>query len=130
MRNEMSPTHIYPNMCTICLEELPQNKVPVDKTSLEVADLEVIQPDDQTPIQIKCQHVFHACCIQGWLHTFKDKTSVPSCPICRTSLMDPFIRPLQSEDFELYGMTYVVLITSLVLFAFHLMHALHMTQNA
>jgi hypothetical protein len=104
----MSAIHNQPSVCTICLEAFPQNKVSVVRTNLTVADLDLIQPDDRTPTQVKCQHVFHASCLQHWLNTFKTKTDAPSCPTCRTTLMDPFQQSPQSQASAINGMFVIV----------------------
>src|SRR5262245_25255154 len=55
------------NPCPICFEDL--NPIAIEPQML--------------PVTLKCKHVFHQKCADGWAAVDKSSTAGATCPLCR-----------------------------------------------
>ena len=74
------------DQCAICYEGIestaPVNSITTFSFSARVAE------DDMSVVQTKCKHIFHNSCLHKWIQEFKSKTTLPTCPTCRATLID------------------------------------------
>lgn len=77
---------VGPTYCGICYSEFPPVTRFVQKKVYR-CDLNV-KPNDFTPTELKCHHVFHANCIHNYLATYRDTIQPPDCFCCSTELLE------------------------------------------
>ncbi len=73
--------------CVICTVDFVST-AQIEEKVLTFEETKVIQEDDLKLIQTKCNHIFHNSCLMRWIKEFSDKTTTPTCPTCRTVLID------------------------------------------
>ncbi|MCC5832511.1 MAG: hypothetical protein JJU12_05655 [Chlamydiales bacterium] len=86
------------NRCPICWVEYDEEVPITSKETLSYS--ERVSEDDLSLVRTKCNHVFHNSCLQNWVQQFKFTISKPTCPVCRTVLIDAFSIeiPLEREE--------------------------------
>lgn len=81
--------------CSICRDNIKSNQVSkIDVNKIYKFDeMKQLLAGNLEVTQLKCQHLFHTHCVQGWVNQAEDKTTPSSCPDCRTDICQAGVQP-------------------------------------
>lgn len=67
------PNNLSEKKCAICLEK------------------------DDICVKLNCNHTFHQDCIKNWVNNFYNKVAKPTCPICRATISEYYVKKIGAK---------------------------------
>lgn len=84
--------------CAFCKQHFLNDKKVTKRDSLSLDDLDTISEDPSALTQVKCNHVYHAHCLIGWVRFKIEQSGKPVCSLCNDVLLkEHIVKPVEYD---------------------------------